>query len=188
MRALALLVVTLSACATPALLQPTAPPGASRTIIVDEAFTEAERDAIVRGARAWWAAAPELGVLRLVSHRDAWAFGTAPYAIHVVPVRVVSCDVERGRVGLGCFVPPDKIELAAADLDRLGGWESVPAHEFGHALGLTDVDSGLSVMRKAIQDQARGPTAEDVRALRDLRETQARTEEFWASDASQVPR
>ena len=158
--------ILLAGCST--ALHPPSParPGA-RTIVIDTAFTETEKDAILSGVRAWQTVAPELS-LHAVSSADAWTFGVGPYAVRIVPVSKVSpCEPVRGTAR-GCFVPPDRIELAADDLTRLGGWGSVPAHEIGHALGLLDVDTGRSVMRARGEDQAPGPTPEDVQRLRGL--------------------
>lgn len=166
LRARAILLL-LTGCARPVFVE--APLSAPRDVVIDWAFAADDADAIRSSIDGW----ARLGVpIREVSGLDAWAFGVGPYAIHIIARTTIdtcgSDDVP--GVVLGCFFPPNRIELAVDSLARVGGWKSVPAHELGHALGLRDVTIGRSVMRGAVVDQAEGPTELDAQALRDRRE------------------
>jgi hypothetical protein len=154
-----------SACLFREVPASTAPPP-YREFVIDEAFDPEEQTRILTAIARWNRAAPWLH-LRATPAEEAYAFGTGPYAVQVLArhsLEDTAC--EHGERALGCWEPPARIELAADDLTRLGGWESVPGHEIGHMLGLHDVDSGHSMMRSRIADQALAPTDEDVRALR----------------------
>jgi hypothetical protein len=125
------------------------------TFVVDDAFRDGEKAHIVAAAKVWMG----MGVpLAIVSGRDAYRTGVPPYTVWIVNVERTAC----GEHAAGCWVPPARIEFDGNTLTSSGAWETVAQHEIGHALGLHDVNDGLSVMRSGDGDRAARPSYEDV--------------------------
>ena len=153
-----LLLLALVACVPPT--PPPAPvrlPGGLVTFVVDERFRDTEKVHIVEAAATWG----RMGVPFAITSADhVYRFGTPPRAVWIVPTQKPACG------DAGCWIPPSRIELDPDMLTVTGTWALVVEHEMGHALGLHDVNAGLSIMRRNVPDQARRPTELDLAALR----------------------
>jgi hypothetical protein len=128
----------VAGCAAPAPKLVEAPllvqPG-HRTIIVDDAFTDEERERIVGVLVAWEKAEPGV-TFGVMSSSSAWAFGAPPFSVKILAVHETSCT--HTKIAFGCWVPPDRIELAPDLLNELGKWDEVTREEVAHMLGFRD--------------------------------------------------
>lgn len=145
----------------------TKPPAAYR-VILDSTFAVEEREAIARGADAWATAiGPDISFEFIGADPASIKAGLngdpKPRTIYVLKVDSmddVDCLLESKNVA--CFKPPSRIYLAAPAIYAINAWDSVPAHEFGHAIGLPHLDYFPSCMQEERVMRSKEPQSVDV--------------------------
>jgi hypothetical protein len=127
----------LLGCATPApkLVEVPLEANGHRIVVIDDAFTDVEREKIVGELYRIEQERPGL-TFGVMSGSMAWAFGAPPFSIKIIAVHETSCT--HTKIAFGCWVPPDRIEFAPDILEEFGDWKAVTREEIAHALGLRD--------------------------------------------------